>query len=88
MQVLEYELPVTLTPLQEGGYLALCKKLQGCMAEGETIEQALTYVVDVARNIIDIRKVEGIEVPLKLIKEIDTKSEIRFSVPLVYQSHV
>ena len=88
MQVLEYELSVTITSLEEGGYLAQCKKLQGCMAEGETVEDALAHVVDVARNIIDLRKEEGMKIPLKLIKKTDTRSEIRFSVPLVYQSHV
>lgn len=88
MHVLEYELPVTITPLKEGGYLAKCKKLQGCMAEGETVQQALAHVVDVAHNIIDLRKEEGMKIFLKLIKKTDTRSEIRFSVPLVYQSHV
>ena len=88
MQVLEYELPVTIIPQEEGGYLAQCKKLQGCMAEGETVEEALSCVVDVARNIIAIRKEEGMKITLKLIKKTDTRSEIRFSLPLIYQSHV
>lgn len=86
--VLEYDLPITITPLEEGGYLARCDKLQGCMAEGETIEQALTSITDVARNIIDIRQEEGMDIPLKIIKKATAKSEIHFSMPLSYQPHV
>lgn len=87
MRVLEYELPVTITPLKEGGYLAKCKKLQGCIAEAETVDQALVCIVDVARNIIDIRKEEEMSIPLRLIKKTDIKSKISFSIPLAYQSH-
>lgn len=88
MNVLEYELPITITSLEEGGYLARCEKLQGCMAEGATIEEALAYITDVARNLIDIRKEEGMEIPLRIIKKAVEKSEIRFSLPLIYQPHV
>lgn len=87
MKVLEYELPITITPLEEGGYLARCDLLQGCIAEGETIELAFNYVADVARNIIDIRKEEGLDIPLRVIKKSAAKSEIHFSLPLTYQSH-
>lgn len=88
VEVLEYELPVIITPLEEGGYLARCGKLQGCMAEGETIEQALSYIIDVARNIISIRKEEGMKIPLKVIKKADISSKINFSIPLIYQPNV
>lgn len=84
INVLEYELPVTITPLEEGGYLARSEKLQGCMAEGETVEEALSYIVDVARNIIDLRKAEGMNIPLRVIKKEHAKSKISFSLPLAY----
>jgi antitoxin HicB len=87
MQVLEYELPVTITPLKEGGYLAQSKKLQGCLAEAETVDQALSYIVDVARNIIDVLKEEGMKIPLEVLKNTEKKSKINFSIPLSYQSH-
>ncbi len=88
MNVLQYELPITITPLEEGGYLARCEKLQGCMAEGETVEKALAYITDVARQIIDIRKEEGMSIPLRVIKKTNAKLKIRFSVPLIYQFNV
>lgn len=68
IQLLEYELPIAIVPLEEGGYLARCEKLQGCMAEGETVEEALRFVVDVARQIISLHKEERIEIPLQIVK--------------------
>ena len=84
--VLEYELPITITPLEEGGYLARSEKLQGCMAEGETVEEALSYIVDVARQIIDFRKTEGMDIPLRIINKEHAKSKISFSLPLAYHA--
>ena len=86
VQVLEYALPVTIKPLDEGGFLARCEGLQGCMAEGKTIEEAVEFIVDVARNIIDIRKEENLDIPLKVIKKIDSTSNSHIIVPLIYQS--
>lgn len=80
--ILKYELPITVTSLKEGGYLAQCKKLQGCMAEGETVEQAISYVTDVARQILDIYLEEDIVIPLQMIK--NPQKELRLSVPLAY----
>jgi len=85
VQVMEYALPVTIEPLKEGGYLARCKKLQGCIAEGKTIEEAINILGDVAKNIIDLRREEGMVIPLRVIKEIDTQSSFTFTVPLVHQ---
>lgn len=85
VEVLEYKLPVTITPLEEGGYLARCEKLQGCMAEGETMEQALSFITDVARNIIDIRREEGMNIPLRVIEKADLKSKVELSIPLIYR---
>ncbi len=86
--VLEYALPITITPLEEGGYLARCEKLQGCMAEGETVEQAVSFLVDVARNIIDLRKEEGMDIPLSMIQATGAKAKMHFSLPLTYRVHV
>ena len=86
LTVLEYELPITLTPLEEGGYLARVEKLQGCMAEGETVEDVLSYITDVARQIITLRKEEGLEIPLRVMPEKQTKSKISFSLPLAYHA--
>ncbi|MBI4234438.1 MAG: hypothetical protein HY686_08360 [Chloroflexi bacterium] len=35
-----YEWPITLAPLADGGYTALCRALD-CKAEGATLEEAL-----------------------------------------------
>ena len=88
VEVMQYELPITIIPLEEGGYLARSDKLQGCMAEGETVEQALSYVVDVARNIIDLRKEERMVIPLRVIEGKKEKSKISFSLPFTYRLNV
>ncbi|HSW87606.1 MAG TPA: type II toxin-antitoxin system HicB family antitoxin [Candidatus Saccharimonadales bacterium] len=84
--VLEYELPITIIPLEEGGYLARCEKLQGCMAEGKTIEKALEVVTDVARGIISLHKEENLPIPLRVLKKINTASNSYITVPLIYQT--
>ncbi len=69
IQVFQYDLPVNLTVLEEGGYLAVCDKLQGCLAEGKTAGEAVANVIDVASNIIEIRKEEKLPIRLKASKK-------------------
>jgi predicted RNase H-like HicB family nuclease len=39
------KLTVILTPDEEdGGYVATCPAIQGCVSEGETVEEALTNI--------------------------------------------
>ena len=82
ISVLDYEVPVTILPLDEGGYLARCKALQGCMAEGETIEEVLGIVKDVAKNIIAILQEEHMGIPLKVIP--DTTTYVHTLMPAFY----
>ena len=41
---------------EEGNYLAICPALQGCYAEGETVEEALNYLKDVIQLHIEDRR--------------------------------
>ena len=84
LSILEYELPVTIAPLKEGGFLATTRKLQGCLAEGKTIAGALANMVDVAAHIIDIRREEGMNIPLKTRHTHRTKEHLSFSLPVPY----
>ena len=59
-------LQVEVEPLEDGRFLAVSTNLQGCMAEGDTIAEALDYIEDVARVIIEFRRREGWSLPEEL----------------------
>ena len=61
-----YRLRVEVEPLEEGGYMAVCPELQGCHAVGETIAEAIEYVEDVARVIIELCMEKGLPLPPEL----------------------
>jgi len=49
----EYLIPLTIEPLDEGGYLATSSELQGLIAQGRTIAETLEIAEDVARKLIE-----------------------------------
>jgi predicted RNase H-like HicB family nuclease len=61
-----YKLPIEIEPLEEGGYLAVCPLLQGCHAEGETVAEAIENVEDVARQLIELMREDGVPLPGEL----------------------
>ena len=81
----EYQLPLTIKPLEEGGFLARCEKLPGCMAEGETVNEAVANAMDVAVNLIDLYHEQDVPINLKLIKESSPSRPLHFSISLPYQ---
>ena len=56
-------LPVEIRPLAEGGFLAVCEAIQGCHAEGGTIAEALENLEDAAKNLLELRKTDGLSLP-------------------------
>lgn len=74
VRVFEYELPLKVELLEEGGFLATSKDLQGVLAEGETVSEAVANAMDVASAIIEIRRRENIEIPLTLIRKHTSRS--------------
>lgn len=62
-----YLYPITIEVCEEGGFLAKCSALQGCYAEGSTIEEAVDNLKDV----------------IKLTSEYKKKHLKRFSIPRV-----
>lgn len=69
VKVLEYELPLRVEAQAEGGFLAKSSALQGVLAEGESIPEAVINAIDVAANLIDIRREENLPIPLRLIRK-------------------
>lgn len=63
VKVLEYQLPLQVEAQAEGGFLATSSALQGVLAEGESVSEAVANAIDVAANIIDIRREEKLSIP-------------------------
>jgi predicted RNase H-like HicB family nuclease len=49
-----FTLIVTVEPQEEGGYLAICENLKQCYAEGETYEEAIENLKDVAQICLEL----------------------------------
>jgi len=65
---LEYYLglqyPVRLIAEREGGYTALVPDLEGCMTQGETLEEAAAMAEDARRGWIEVEYERGNDIPL------------------------
>jgi len=64
--VKKYRLSVTVESLEDGRYLAVAPDLRGCLAEGDTIAEAIENVEDAARVIIELCLKEGLPMPPEL----------------------
>ena len=65
---LEYymKLPYTIEiiPYKDGGYFARIKELEGCMTEGDTLEEVLELLEDARKAWLEVALEDGLEVPL------------------------
>ena len=65
---LEYYLglnyPVTLYRAEEGGFAAEIEDLQGCLAQGETIEEAIENIEEARQLWIKVAYEDGVEIPI------------------------
>ena len=57
---------VEIEALEEGGFLAVGNGIQGCMAEGFTIAEALANLEDVAATLLQLRREGGLSMPQEL----------------------
>lgn len=65
-KVLEYELPVKITPQKDGGFVVTCPVWSDCFAQGDTIDEAILEITGVAQSLIELYKEEGFSIPLKI----------------------
>ena len=74
----QYRFNVTVEPLEDGRFLAVSPDLQGCLAEGDTIAEAIENVEDVARVIIKLAIENGWPLPPEFSGEDDqiVKAEV------------
>lgn len=59
----EYRFTVLLEHAEEGGYVAICPALQGCVTEGDTLEEALAMIRDAMKLHIEARLADGESIP-------------------------
>jgi len=62
----QYLLKVEVEPLEDGRYFAMCPDLEGCHVEGDTIAEALDYIEDAARIIIELCREKNLPLPPEL----------------------
>lgn len=62
----ELILTLNIEPLEEGGYLATSDDLQGLVAEGRTMAEAMEIAQDVARKLIESYIEHGDPLPPKI----------------------
>jgi len=56
--------PVVLTPdLEDGGFVAECPAIPGCVSEGDTVEEALANIRDAIEGCLAVLQEEGQSVP-------------------------
>jgi predicted RNase H-like HicB family nuclease len=67
-----YVLPIEIEPLEAGGgYLATCESIQGCLAEGSSVAEAIDNLEDVARTLLQLRLQDGLDNPSDLRESAD-----------------
>jgi predicted RNase H-like HicB family nuclease len=77
-----FTLIVTVEPQEEGGYLAVCENIKQCYAEGETYEEAIENLKDVARICLELdAQREGVSLAEFLLRDKGRK-EYRVEMPL------
>jgi predicted RNase H-like HicB family nuclease len=54
------KLPVTVEQLEDGWFLLECPAIQGLMAEGRTVGEALDNLADVARAMYEVCQERGL----------------------------
>jgi len=81
----EYLIPISIEPLEEGGYLATSSVLQGLVAQGRTIAEAIEIAEDVARKIIESRIEHGDPISKLIISKPSSphkKFDLKIPVPI------
>ncbi len=79
--VLEYDLPINLTPQKEGGFVVTSPVWSDCYAEGDTVDEAILEITAVAQSLIGLYKEEGLQIPLK--PEEQRQQTSLLSVPII-----
>ena len=71
-----YKLPLTIEPMQEGGYLVTSPVIPGLLTDGETLEEALANVPDAMQTLIEAMRAKGVPLPSAL-QQVDVARPIQ-----------
>ncbi|KKO21032.1 MAG: type II toxin-antitoxin system HicB family antitoxin [Candidatus Brocadia sp.] len=78
----EYLIPITIEPLEEGGYLATSHAIQGLIAQGRTIAETLEIARDVARKIVESCIEHHDPLPKELSAKLTHKGKFEIKIPV------
>ena len=78
----EHLIPISIKPLEEGGYLATSSVLQGLIAQGRTIAETLEIAEDVARKIIESCIEHGDPIPKGINMETPLQHTLETKIPV------
>ena len=84
-KVFEYELPIVVKK-ERGGFYAYSPLWHDCYAQGDTLDEVTSEIVNVAQSLIDIYRDEGLSIPLRKLKERTLLSDFSFTLPVVVTS--
>jgi predicted RNase H-like HicB family nuclease len=88
LTISEYELSVVIEEEKNGGYIANCSTWSDCYAEGETVEEVVCEISQIAKDLIKLYQEKNIEIPLKLKKEhMNKKMAFEFKFPLLVPAY-
>jgi antitoxin HicB len=82
----ELILSINIEPLEEGGYLATSDDLQGLVAQGRTMAEAMEIAQDVARKLIESYIEHGDPLPTKiaaLLTQPQRRTKVKIPVGIV-----
>jgi predicted RNase H-like HicB family nuclease len=76
-------LPIEFESLEDGRFLAVCDAIQGCLAEGDSVGEALENIEDAARVLLELRQEDGLPLPegLEDFASTPIKAQVVVSVP-------
>ena len=61
---------VIITPAEEGGFVAECPSLPGCISQGETREETIENIKEAIRGYIAALEQDGLPVPGEVESEV------------------
>lgn len=76
-------LPIEIESLENGRFLATCDAIQGCLAEGDSVGEALENIEDAARVLLELRQEDGLPLPdgLEDFESTPLNAQVVVSVP-------
>ena len=74
---------IEIVPYKDGGFFAKIKELEGCMTEGDTLEEVLELLEDAKRAWLEAALEDGLEIPLpeSMREEKDYSGRILLRLP-------